>query len=209
MTDQPDTRRLTDDELLKVLVAVERRRAHEEYGVALLLYPWPPCVVCQQPVQDVTVREDHLNLSVISICQDPCGHIVIFGELQLAALADQAQMVARTVTDLEQRVDSTRTTLDNPSTSDSTRRRALARNAVAPALNAHGHWLPLSVREAVADAVLAAAAGATSDDAETCCVCGGAERLFWRGAGTGLAYCAECESCDCGQTPCLRTLTTP
>jgi hypothetical protein len=39
--------------------------------------------------------------------------------------------------------------------SDDTRRRALARNAVGPALNAHGQWLPLSAREAVADAVLA------------------------------------------------------
>ncbi|GHB55812.1 hypothetical protein GCM10010331_49590 [Streptomyces xanthochromogenes] len=215
MNDQPDTRRLTDDELLKVLVAVERRREHEEYGVALLLYPWPPCVVCQQPVQDVTVREDHLNLSLMSIRQDPCGHIVTFSELRLAALTDRAQMVTRTVTDLEQRVDSTRTTLDNPSTSAfpavqgrcpacrgaslfvgsggyitcarlecpepdaattllerrtediaagaDTRRRALARNAVAPVLNAPGQWLPLSVREAVADAVLAAANGA--DDA--------------------------------------------
>lgn len=35
-------------------------------------------------------------------------------------------------------------------------RRALARNAVGPALNERGEWLPLSVRQAVADAVLAA-----------------------------------------------------
>lgn len=34
------------------------------------------------------------------------------------------------------------------------RRRALARNAVGAVLNTHGQWLPLSVREAVADAVL-------------------------------------------------------
>lgn len=36
------------------------------------------------------------------------------------------------------------------------RRRALAHNAVGPAINAHGCWLPLSVRQAAADAVLAA-----------------------------------------------------
>ncbi|NUL14486.1 hypothetical protein [Streptomyces lunaelactis] len=36
------------------------------------------------------------------------------------------------------------------------RRHALAFNAVGPALNERGEWLPLSVRKAVADAVLAA-----------------------------------------------------
>ncbi|TXS50144.1 hypothetical protein [Streptomyces sp. t39] len=36
------------------------------------------------------------------------------------------------------------------------RRRALAFNAVGPALKARDQWLPLSVRQAVADAVLAA-----------------------------------------------------
>ncbi|MGW1492594.1 hypothetical protein [Streptomyces sp. NPDC002402] len=35
-------------------------------------------------------------------------------------------------------------------------RRALAFNAVGPALNEHGAWLPPTVRQAVADAVLAA-----------------------------------------------------
>ncbi|MFD9763213.1 DUF6085 family protein [[Kitasatospora] papulosa] len=40
--------------------------------------------------------------------------------------------------------------------SDQSRRRALAFNAVLPALKAHDQWLPLSVRQAVADAVLAA-----------------------------------------------------
>ena len=35
-------------------------------------------------------------------------------------------------------------------------RRALAFNAVGPALNERGEWLPLSVRQAVADAVLTA-----------------------------------------------------
>ena len=38
-------------------------------------------------------------------------------------------------------------------------RRALAFNAVGPALNERGEWLPLSVRQAVADAVLAAVDG--------------------------------------------------
>jgi hypothetical protein len=37
------------------------------------------------------------------------------------------------------------------------RRHALAFNAVAPALKAHDQWLPLSVRKAVAEAVLAVA----------------------------------------------------
>lgn len=41
-------------------------------------------------------------------------------------------------------------------------RFALAVNAVAPVLNAAGHWLPLSVREAVALAVLTAADQATA-----------------------------------------------
>lgn len=36
------------------------------------------------------------------------------------------------------------------------RLRALAVDAVGPVLNKHGAWLPLSVRQAVADAVLAA-----------------------------------------------------
>lgn len=55
-------------------------------------------------------------------------------------------------------LDNSRTTLDNPPASGDAgdaRRRALAHNAVGTALNAHGEWLPLSVREAVADAVLA------------------------------------------------------
>ena len=39
-------------------------------------------------------------------------------------------------------------------------RRALAFNAVGPALNERDEWLPLSVRQAVADAVLAAVDGA-------------------------------------------------
>lgn len=38
------------------------------------------------------------------------------------------------------------------------RRRALAFNAVGPAVNDAGYWLPLSARRAVADAVLAAVA---------------------------------------------------
>jgi hypothetical protein len=34
------------------------------------------------------------------------------------------------------------------------RRRALAFNAVGPAINQAGYWLPLSARKAVADAIL-------------------------------------------------------
>lgn len=45
------------------------------------------------------------------------------------------------------------------------RRRALAFNAVGPALNEHDEWVPLSVRKAVADAVLEAIAG---EPAEHC-----------------------------------------
>lgn len=41
---------------------------------------------------------------------------------------------------------------------ETNRRRALAFNAVLPALKAHDQWLPLSVRQAVADAVLATVA---------------------------------------------------
>ncbi|MFK0182030.1 hypothetical protein ACIQVR_39470 [Streptomyces xanthochromogenes] len=59
------------------------------------------------------------------------------------------------------------------------RRRALARNAVGPALNVHGHWLPLSVREAVADAVLAAADRAPADT--TPADEGAADRRYWTG----------------------------
>lgn len=45
------------------------------------------------------------------------------------------------------------------------RRRALAFNAVGPAINSRGYWLPLSARRAVADAVLEAVAG---EPAEHC-----------------------------------------
>ncbi|MFD7554151.1 hypothetical protein ACFV9E_06375 [Streptomyces sp. NPDC059835] len=44
------------------------------------------------------------------------------------------------------------------------RRRALAFNAVGPAVNAAGYWLPLSARRAVADAVLDAVAGEIAAD---------------------------------------------
>ena len=43
------------------------------------------------------------------------------------------------------------------------RRHALACNAVGPALKAHDQWLPLSVRQAVAEAVLAAVDGAEEE----------------------------------------------
>ncbi|MEU3665784.1 hypothetical protein [Streptomyces virginiae] len=48
------------------------------------------------------------------------------------------------------------------------RRRALAFNAVGPAINQAGYWLPLSARKAVADAVLAA----VDADAGCCPQCG-------------------------------------
>ncbi|MFF3620024.1 hypothetical protein [Streptomyces sp. NPDC002467] len=44
------------------------------------------------------------------------------------------------------------------------RRRALAFNAVGPAINQAGYWLPLSARRAVADAVLDAVAGELDAD---------------------------------------------
>jgi hypothetical protein len=40
---------------------------------------------------------------------------------------------------------------------------------------------------------------------ESCRVCGTTERLYWRGAGSGLPYCTDCEACGCGQNPCVRT----
>lgn len=49
------------------------------------------------------------------------------------------------------------------------RRRALAFNAVGPAVNEAGCWLPLSARKAVADAVLDAV---TDPDAGYCPHCG-------------------------------------
>lgn len=49
------------------------------------------------------------------------------------------------------------------------RRRALAFNAVGPAINNAGYWLPLSARRAVAEAVLAAVA---DPDAGYCPYCG-------------------------------------
>jgi len=49
------------------------------------------------------------------------------------------------------------------------RRRALAFNAVAPAVNQAGYWLPLSARRAVADAVLATL---NDPDAGYCPDCG-------------------------------------
>jgi hypothetical protein len=40
---------------------------------------------------------------------------------------------------------------------------------------------------------------------ESCRVCGTTERLYWRGAGSGLPYCTDCEACGWGQNPCVRT----
>ena len=40
---------------------------------------------------------------------------------------------------------------------------------------------------------------------ERCRVCGSTERLFWRGVGSGLPYCTDCEACECGENPCVRT----
>jgi hypothetical protein len=57
------------------------------------------------------------------------------------------------------------------------RRRALAFNAVGPAVNAAGCWLPLSARRAVADAVLEAIA----DSAD--------------------GYCPHCGRGDAGPSP--------
>lgn len=57
------------------------------------------------------------------------------------------------------------------------RRRALAFNAVGPAVNAAGCWLPLSARRAVADAVLEA----TADSAD--------------------GYCPHCGRGDAGPSP--------
>ncbi|MFB4294818.1 hypothetical protein ACBI99_44815 [Nonomuraea sp. ATR24] len=50
------------------------------------------------------------------------------------------------------------------------RLRGLAHNAVASTLDEHGHWLPLIVRQAVADAVIAVLA--ESEAEPSCASCG-------------------------------------
>jgi hypothetical protein len=58
--------------------------------------------------------------------------------------------------------DTARTTPDNPAASNNetdNNRRALACNAIAPVLRRNGQWLPLNVRLAIADEVLAALDG--------------------------------------------------
>ncbi|MFJ8016206.1 hypothetical protein [Streptomyces sp. NPDC096339] len=61
------------------------------------------------------------------------------------------------------------------------RRRALAFNAVGPALKAHEEWVPLSVRRAVADAVLAAVDTQSEPPADP------ASKVSLRKAGVDLA----------------------
>lgn len=39
---------------------------------------------------------------------------------------------------------------------------------------------------------------------ERCRTCGTTQKLHWRGAGSGLPYCTDCEACDCRQNPCVR-----
>jgi hypothetical protein len=63
---------------------------------------------------------------------------------------------------LERAPDNLRTTPDNPAASNNetdNNRRALACNAIAPVLRRNGQWLPLNVRLAIADEVLAALDG--------------------------------------------------
>lgn len=49
------------------------------------------------------------------------------------------------------------------------------------------------------------APGTTTASTDRCRVCGTTQRLYWRGAGSRLPYCTDCEACDCRQAPCVRT----
>lgn len=106
----------------------------------------------------------------------------------------------RTLTDLP--ADTVRTTCDatalGPDTSD-------GRPLFGPCILRHGHAGPVHEDDTGtrwADTTHTVRTGA--DSPETCRVCGTTERLFWRGVGSGLPYCADCEACDCGQEPCVR-----
>lgn len=47
-------------------------------------------------------------------------------------------------------------------------------------------------------------AQAGSQGVERCRTCGTTQKLHWRGVGSGLPYCTDCEACDCQQNPCMR-----
>lgn len=83
---------LSDEELLPLMVASERRNRQRRRGHAVLLYPEPPCTVCGGTPQKQWVRPvSELDPDVRLVVNDPCGHRMTYTLAAAERLVDQVQ----------------------------------------------------------------------------------------------------------------------
>ncbi|MFD9249576.1 hypothetical protein [Streptomyces bottropensis] len=93
-SNKTDVHDLTDEELLPLMVAAERRNRQRRRGLKILLYPEPPCVLCgaipnEQSV-DQPLPESMLQRLVVN---EPCGHRMRYSLLATERLAPQVQVL--------------------------------------------------------------------------------------------------------------------
>jgi hypothetical protein len=85
---------LTDEELLPLMVASERRNRQRRRGHSILLYPDPPCAVCGGAPQKQWVRPvSELDPDVRLVVNDPCGHRMTYTLAAAEGLVDQVRHV--------------------------------------------------------------------------------------------------------------------
>jgi hypothetical protein len=87
---------LTDEELLPLMVASERRNRQRRRGHTRLLYPDPPCAVCGATPQKQWVRPvdpDPLGLDLRLVVNDPCGHRMTYTLAAAERLVHQVRHV--------------------------------------------------------------------------------------------------------------------
>ncbi|MEF9521329.1 hypothetical protein [Streptomyces sp. RB13] len=165
-----DPRRLSDADLLVWSVVLGYREQQKRDGIRVLLLPLPRCPACNTAVLEGAaswVRD--IGREEVTISMRPCGHkhwatLRAVEELQDHISAMLGSLKYRMIT-TDEIVREAHARLDQPEATEATdvpapvepwtRLEARAFNAVQPALNEAGAWLPMSVRRKVARAVLA------------------------------------------------------
>lgn len=97
MTEQTDIPRLTGEQLLELMVAIERRNRQRRHDTDAVLAPYPPCPVCRQPVdaQSATLGTADVDDRVLTV--QPCGHRATYS----LKVAQQFVGRAKTIVDQE------------------------------------------------------------------------------------------------------------
>jgi hypothetical protein len=89
----PHVHRLTDEELLPLMVAAEHRNRQRRREHTVLAYPMPPCTLCQQEVRKQVISDNPKDMDERRVVNEPCGHRMTYDLTAADRLVEQVQRI--------------------------------------------------------------------------------------------------------------------